>query len=243
MLYGHRGASLHAPENTLAAFTLAADWVADGIELDAKLTLDGYVVVIHDPTVDRTTNGTGAVRDLTLQDLRKLDAGLKFASKYKGEKIPLLDEVFEAVGKKMLINVELTNYANPGDKLPEKVAELIKKHGIGSNILFSSFHPITLSRIRRLLPDIPAGLLVLPGGAGTLSRSFLGRWFSPQLIHPYYSDVNSAFVTKERRWGRKINVWTVDEQPEMIRLMELGVDGIITDDIPLAIQTRKNFSR
>jgi glycerophosphoryl diester phosphodiesterase len=243
MLYGHRGASLHAPENTLAAFKLAADWGADGIELDAKLTVDGYVVVIHDPTVDRTTNGTGAIRNLTLQELRKLDAGSKFAGKFKGEKIPLLDEVFEAVGKKMLINVELTNYANPGDKLPEKVTELVKKHAIGRNILFSSFHPITLSRIRRLLPDIPAGLLALPGSAGALSRSFVGRWFSPQMVHPYFSDVNVASVAKERRWGRKVNVWTVDERTEMLRLMELGVDGIITDDIPLAIQTRKNFSR
>jgi glycerophosphoryl diester phosphodiesterase len=243
ILFGHRGASLHAPENTLAAFKLAYKYGADGIELDAKLTKDGQVVVIHDATVDRTCNGSGIVRYMTLNEIRKLDAGGKFSLKFKGEKVPTLDEVFESLGKKLLINVELTNYADPKDDLPEMVTKLVKKHKLEKDIIFSSFHPTTLRRIQKLLPDIPAGLLAFSGLPGALSRSFIGKWWSPLLIHPYYSDVDVSFVKKEIRWGRKINVWTVDDKTEMERLIHLGVNGIITDDIPLAIQVRKALRR
>jgi glycerophosphoryl diester phosphodiesterase len=243
ILFGHRGANLHAPENTLAAFKLAYKLGADGIELDAKLTKDRQVVVIHDATVDRTCNGTGIVRFMNLTEIQTLDAGGKFDAKFKGEKVPKLDEVFESLGKKLLINVELTNYADPKDDLPEKVAGLVKKHKLEYDIIFSSFHPTTLRRIQKLLPETPAGLLAFPGFPGALSRSFIGRRWSPHLIHPYFSDVNEAFVKKEMRWGRKINVWTVDDNTEMERLIHLGVNGIITDDIPLAVQVRKALSK
>ena len=110
VIFAHRGAAVYAPENTLAAFELALTQGADAIELDVKLSAEGCAVVIHDDTVDRTTNGAGRVKNLTLADLRSLDAGSAFSEKYSGEKIPLLEEVFEAVGGRALINVELTNY-------------------------------------------------------------------------------------------------------------------------------------
>jgi glycerophosphoryl diester phosphodiesterase len=243
ILFGHRGASLHAPENTLAAFKLAYKYGADGIELDAKLSKDGQVIVIHDAKVDRTCDGSGAVREMTFNEIRNLDAGRKFDPKFKGEKIPSLDEVFETLGKKLLINVELTNYADPKDDLPEKVTKIVKKHKLENDIIFSSFHPTTLRRIQKLLPETPAGLLAFSGLPGALSRSFIGKRWSPKLIHPYYSDVTESFVIKEKRWGRKINVWTVDDKSEMERLIHLGINGIITDDIPLAIQVRKALRR
>jgi len=99
-IFAHRGDSAHAPENTLAAFELAAERGADGIELDAKLTADGEIVVIHDPAVDRTTDGTGMVAEMSLAALRELDAGSWFGDTFKGEQIPTLAEVFEAVGKR-----------------------------------------------------------------------------------------------------------------------------------------------
>ena len=241
LIFGHRGASLHAPENTLAAFILARKLGADGIELDAKLTRDSKVVVIHDATVDRTCDGAGTVRYMSFDELRGMDAGAKFDPRYKGEKIPSLDEVFEALGKKLLINVELTNYADPKDDLPEKVAELVKKHNLGQAIIFSSFHPTTLWRIQSLLPETPAGLLAFPGFPGALSRSLVGRHWSRNLIHPYYSDVKERFVKRQNRWGRKINVWTVDDKNELERLINLHVNGIITDDVPLAVQVRKTL--
>ncbi len=108
MIFAHRGASAHAPENTIAAFLLALTQGADGIELDAKLTADGHVVVIHDQTIDRTTKETGRVGNMSLAELIELDAGSHFDVAYEGEPIPTLEQVFEALGKKTFINIELT---------------------------------------------------------------------------------------------------------------------------------------
>jgi glycerophosphoryl diester phosphodiesterase len=137
MVFAHRGASKYAPENTIAAFQLAVEQCADAIELDAKLSADGKVVVIHDQTVDRTTNGTGRVNKLTLSELKELDAGSFFDRKFAAERIPTLDEVFESVGKRIFINVELTNYASRNDELIPLVVEIVKRHGIHKNVLFS----------------------------------------------------------------------------------------------------------
>ena len=117
LIFAHRGASAHAPENTLAAFELALAQGADGIELDVKLSADGHAVVIHDAAVDRTTGAHGMVKDLSLAELRALGAGSFFSEKFSAEKIPMLEEVFEAVGKRTFINVELTNYKTPHDQL------------------------------------------------------------------------------------------------------------------------------
>src|SRR5512135_2653183 len=120
LVLAHRGASLHAPENTLAAFTLAADQGADGIELDVKLTRDGSIVVMHDATVDRTTTGHGRVSDLTLSEIKALDAGSNFEPQFAQERVPLLEEVFAAVAGRLMINIELTNYASRRDGLERK---------------------------------------------------------------------------------------------------------------------------
>ena len=129
-IFAHRGSKANAPENTLAAFELAITHKADAIELDVKLCADGQVVVIHDSTVDRTTDGTGQVRKLSLAALKELDAGSYFDIAFRGEAIPTLEEVLEAVGKRIPINIELTNYAAPTDALPAKVAELVIRHGL-----------------------------------------------------------------------------------------------------------------
>ena len=117
LIYAHRGASALAPENTLAAFLLAQRLGADGIELDVMLTADNQLIVIHDDTVDRTTNGHGKVAEMPLAALRDLDAGSYFGEAYRGEKLPTLAEVYEALGGKLRINVELKNYAHPLDAL------------------------------------------------------------------------------------------------------------------------------
>ena len=137
IIFGHRGACAHAPENTIASFKLAVEQHTDFIELDAKLSLDGQVMVIHDQTVDRTTNGTGAINQLTLAQLKEFDAGSKFDLKYTGEKIPTLDEVFKAVGKDVFVNVELTNYASQRDGLIPLVAEIVKTNHMEERVLFS----------------------------------------------------------------------------------------------------------
>ncbi|MHB1482691.1 MAG: glycerophosphodiester phosphodiesterase, partial [Bellilinea sp.] len=139
---------MYAPENTLAAFILAKEQGADGIELDAKLSADGEVVVFHDRTVDRTTQGKGRVNQLTLEQLRQLDAGIWKSTIFKGEKIPTLAEVFEAVGGKMIINIELTNYFSISDGLPHRVVNLVRKHKLEDSVMFSSFLPMNLAEVR-----------------------------------------------------------------------------------------------
>ena len=124
LLIAHRGASAHAPENTLAAFELAIHLGAPAVELDVKLTGDHQVVVLHDQTLDRTTDGKGPLAAHTLEAVKQLDAGSYFSPEFRGEHVPTLAEVFEAIGKAALINVELTNYETPGDDLVDRVVQV-----------------------------------------------------------------------------------------------------------------------
>ena len=236
-IIAHRGASAYAPENTLAAFELALRQGADAIELDAKLSADGHIVVFHDQTTQRTTAHEGRIGAMTLNELRKLDAGSHFDISFSGEPIPTLEEVFKAVGQLTYINVELTNYASPTDALPEKVAALVKQHRLSQRVFFSSFNPLALNRVRRLLPDTPVGLLAFSGSRGRLARSWIARLLVPyQSLNPDLSDVTAPLVENAHKRDKKVLVYTVNRQEEMQRLFGLGVDGIFTDDPILARQ-------
>lgn len=238
VIFAHRGASAHAPENTLAAFCLAIEHGAEAIELDAKLSADGEVMVIHDPTVDRTTNAKGAVNAFSAEELQQLDAGSHFSAAYQGEPVPTLDQVLAEVGKQVFINIELTNYTSPRDELPEKVAALVKKHRLEEWVLFSSFNPFNLRRVVKILPQCPLAVLALPGASGLLMRSWVGRRFAPHILHPYLSDTHQALIEREHKHGRRVHVWTVNNPQDMRRLFGEGVDGIFTDDPHLARQIR-----
>lgn len=235
LILAHRGASAHAPENTLAAFELAHKQGAHGIELDAKLSADGEVVVIHDASVERTTDGHGRVSQLSITALRELDAGSFFAEQFQGEKIPTLVEVFETIGKRAIINVELTNYDTPRDGLADKVCELVQRFGLQASVLFSSFLPSNLKRTRSLLPETPRGLLALGGWVGWWSRSFGFNFGDYQALHPGLSDTTPQQVARVHRLKRRIHVWTVNGADDIRRLIDWGVDGIITDDPKLAM--------
>jgi glycerophosphoryl diester phosphodiesterase len=223
-IYAHRGASAHAPENTIKAFQLALDHGADGVELDVTLSKDGEIVVIHDDNVDRTTDGSGAVTSMTLAELQALDAG-------EGEKIPTLNEVFERFGKKLLINIELKNMRGFSSLLPDKVAALIQAYGLVDFVLISSFNPFYLQRFRRLCPEASLGILTLP----KMANLWFWRFFQHDALHPYYKDVDQTLVDKTHRYNRQVNTWTVDNAGEIQRLAGLQVDGIITND---PLQTR-----
>jgi glycerophosphoryl diester phosphodiesterase len=238
VVFAHRGACAHAPENTLAAFELALAQGADAIELDVKLSADGHVVVIHDTTVDRTTNGKGRVKDLSLAELKALDAGRSFSEKYKSEPIPTLDEVFEAVGKRTFINVELTNYTTRRDSLVETVCMLVNKHNLQKRILFSSFLASNLSQARSYLPDVPRGLLALNGLLGVWARSFGFVFGKYDALHPNLKDMTQQQAVRVHRLQRRVHVWTVNQEADMRRLFNWGVDGIFTDDPQLAVSVR-----
>lgn len=173
LIIAHRGASALAPENTLAAFALALKQGADGIELDVMLTRDKELAVIHDASVDRTTNGNGLVAEMTLADLRKLDAGSKFSPDFAGEPIPTLRQVLELTGSRILVNIELKNYAHPLDALTECVIRLVQELGLSQSVLLSSFN--------RSISAVPNALIQTFAEVYSLSPVKQARYCAGQL--------------------------------------------------------------
>lgn len=205
------------------------------MELDAKLSADGHVVVMHDATVDRTTNGSGRVSQMSLAALRELDAGAKFSARFSGERIPTLDEVLETLGPSMVVNIELTNYTSPADALVERAVQIVQRHGATERVIFSSFLATNLRKVRRLLPGAAAAMLAWKGWAGSLARGSLGRWAGAHILHPFLTDTSEAVISAAHRRGQRVNVWTVNQAQDMRRLLAHGVDGLITDDPLLAL--------
>ncbi len=220
----------------MSSFVLAQAEGADAIELDAKLSADGKVVVFHDATLERTTDGMGRLADREFSELRELDAGTSFSAAFRGEKIPLLDEVLEAFGGKLLINVELSNYTTPSDGLVTKVCELIARHSLRESVLLSSFLPNNLKQAARRLPEVPRGLLARRGRQGIWSRSFEFAFGDYVAIHAFLADVSIQQVKRVHRLKRRIHVQTVNAIEDLKRLAAWGVDGIFTDDPRLALQ-------
>lgn len=229
--FAHRGASHDAPENTLAAFQLAAQQGADGIELDVTLSTDGEVVVIHNDTVDATTDGSGAVSALPLAALKELDAGAWFGPGFAGERIPTLAEVLEAVGDRLLINVELKGLSHRADGLEARVAALIARHNLAARVIVSAFNPLRLRRMRRIAPGLPLGFLhedQSPVWLRTLAGMLLSG-VNPEADHPCDPMVTPEYLARARRRDQRVNVWVINEPARMRALRDMGVDLIITD--------------
>jgi glycerophosphoryl diester phosphodiesterase len=233
-IFAHRGASAYAPENTLAAFSLAVDQAADALEMDAKLTADGHVVLFHDQSLERITGHPGRVNALNLDDLCKFDAGIHFDKDFIGERIPTLNQVFETIERRCYYNLELTNYASPFDDLPDKVVSLVQEHQLEDYVFLSSFNPLALLRTKRLLPGAPVALLAQAGRSGTWARSQLGYLLSYQALHISFEDANREIVEKTHRRKCRLHTYTVNQADEMRCQIEMGVDGIFTDDPRLA---------
>jgi len=238
VIYGHRGASKSAPENTLAAFEIAFKKGAPAIELDATLSLDQNVVVIHDDTVNRTTNGYGFVNELTLKELKKLDAGSKFSEKFREERIPTLDEVFDLITADRLVNIELKNYHSINDQLVPRVCERVVRRNKKNSVLLSSFSIRNIHRAQKILPDVPVAWIIAEGGMGKIKISHLLRWLSPDLIHVEYHLVTKRILDREHSFHRKVNVWTVDKETELGRFFDANIDGVITNDPELAVNLK-----
>lgn len=230
LVLAHRGASAYAPENTLAAFNLAFEMGADGIELDVTLTKDGVPIVIHDDTVDRTTNGKGAVKEQTLEQVKQLDASYKF-EKYRGEplRVPTLAEVLQAIGKRGIVNIELKSTTLQTDGIEAATLAVIEDTGTAENIILSSFNPFALQRMYELEPRLPRGLLYSNDLPIYLRRAWLRPFAHPTAMHPQCAMITAGYVAWAKGKGFKINTWTTDDPGEMKRLMDLGVDAIITN--------------
>jgi len=227
LIFGHSGAQAYAPSNSLPAFERAAQQNAHGTELDVHRSKDGYPVVLHDFTVDATTNGTGRVADLTLAELKALDAGSWFAPEFAGVQIPTLDEVFDLVGKQLFINVEIKSMSQETDGVEQVVADCILRHNMKERVIVSCFNPLALRRFREIMPDVPLGFLY---GIDTPEAIWkLIEGFEVEAIHPEASLIHADVVAKAHALGQKVNAWTVNDVDEARQLANLGVDAIITD--------------
>jgi glycerophosphoryl diester phosphodiesterase len=227
--FAHRGASHQAPANTLAAFLLAAELGADGIELDVHLSTDGEAVVVHDFSLDATTDGHGPVRHKTLAELKELDAGSWFNPAFAGQRIPTLQEVIDAVGHRLLLNIELKSKSMSGEGLAVEVVRLVEDNNLVDRVVISSFNPLAVWRAKRLNPRIPVGLLYSPDEPLLLRGSWFRHLVRPDALHPDYTLVDQDYVRWAKGRGYRVHVWTVDEPEDMRQLVQDGVDLIITN--------------
>lgn len=227
--FAHRGARRAAPENTLAAFAKALQLGADGIELDTLLSKDGVLVVCHNLEVDATSNGRGRVQDFSLSELREFDFGGWFDPAFAGEKIPTLNEVFDLVGSRLLVNIEMKSVSLRSDGLATATAAFIKARNLYDQVIVSSFNPLALRRVHRLDPRIEIGLLYSTDLPIYLRQAWLLPWIKPHALHPEHTMVDAGYMAWAQRAGYDVNVWTVNEEAEMQRLLDLGVNSIITD--------------
>jgi len=239
LVWGHRGARAYAPMNTIPSFELALKQGADGVELDTHLSKDGQLIVLHDFTVDSTTDGKGLAKDLTLKELKVLDAGSSFSPEYAGTRIPTLDEVFEAVGKKLFINVEIKSESQETDGVEQAVADCITRHNLMSSVIVSSFNPLALRRYRAIQPEIPIGYLYEPDY--DFSAAMDG--FPHEARHPRHDMVDTAYMDWAKSHNFRVNTWTVNDPSRAIMLRNLGVDAIITDKPDLIIEAIRGTNR
>ncbi len=231
-ILGHRGASALAPENTGASFRLAIDSGADGVEFDVQMTKDNELVIIHDEKVDRTTNGKGYVKDFTLKEIKALDAGILFSKKYREEKILTLTEILEIVKDCNLINIELKNGLIKYPHIEGKVISTIRLYKLESKVIISSFNHYSIHKISKMAPDIMTGILYV----GILYNPWnYARNIGAKAIHPYYLGISSDIIKQSHEHGIKVNVYTVNKEKDIVRMIEKGVDTIITDYPKIAI--------
>ena len=228
LVIAHRGFSAEAPENTLAAFRMARAAGADAVELDVTTSRDGEVVVLHDPKVDRTTNGRGKVAELTWKELRALDAGSWFDRRYAGERIPTLEEVLRLLGPTgLLINIEIKREAAPG--IEEKVSELVRRAGLSERVVVSSFDHPRVVRMREIAPRLVTAVLVGRASLTGPSPAAAARGAGAPMLVAQHRALNPEAVKEARRLGLKVWAYTVDATKDMKRMLGLGVDGIVTN--------------
>jgi glycerophosphoryl diester phosphodiesterase len=190
-------------------------------ELDAQLTADGFAVVIHDDTVDRTTDGCGAVAAMSLAEIRRLDAGGRFDAAFAGARVPTLQEVIELAKGRSALNVELK-----GAAVESEVCRLLRAHEVVSDTIVSSFDWNALAAARKIEPALGLGVLADRRADAMLEAAAHLHALS---VHPRYDLVSEALVERAHREGFKVLVWTIDNVARMRRMVALGVDGIMTN--------------
>ena len=240
-IFAHRGASAYAPENTVEAFALAMEQGADGIELDVQMTKDGQVVVIHDETIDRVSDGTGAVRDYTLEELKKFHFS-NHMENYENAVIPTLKEVLDLIkSSNMLLNIELKTGIYWYPNLEEKTMELVKEAGMEDRVIYSSFNHYSIKKILELNPHAECAFLysdvILNVDKYAKNAGVCG-------LHPAVYHLKMAEFLKEyQESGLKVRVWTVNKKEDMEKFIKEDLEAVITNYPDKALEIRNSLQK
>ncbi len=228
-IIAHRGFSSRYPENTVAAIRSAVEAGADMVEIDVQLTKDLELVVMHDDSVYRTTNGSGLVRDLTLEQIRALDAGGKFDAKFAGERVPTLEEAIDAVHGKAMLNIEVKNADTEGSRkyMAAKIAELVSRKNYASHVQIMAFDSDFLREMRQQSPHISMAMLAVTNSFNRKLRQ--AAKLEMDGLNLLHHAVSQGEVEAIHKAGLKTNVYTVNRASSMVKSLKKGVDGIITD--------------
>src|SRR5690606_2543110 len=240
-IFGHRGAAGTHPENTMISFKEAARVGADGIELDIQTTKDGVIVVIHDETVKRTTNGKdkGWVKDYTLKQIKQMDASYKFKEQYGTCEIPTLEEVFEWAKKnQLLLNVEFKTGLVSYKGIEEKTLKMIDDYGLEKRIVLSRFNHYSLVKCRQLSSTIDLAVLYMEG---LYEPWDCAKRLKTNGIHPYHKTINQEIVSGSIQNGIAVRPFTVNDENKMKKLIDFGCSAIITDFPEKAISLKKAY--
>ena len=223
--FGHRGYSGNYPENTMLAFQKAIEVGADGIELDVQFSKDGHLVVIHDETLDRTTTGTGLVREHTLEELKSLDASFKFAGKYGINQIPTLGEVLSYMSDKDAVtNIELKTGVFEYEGIEEAVWNCIKEHNVADKVIISSFNHYSILRMRKIAPELKCGLLT---DCWLINAGKYVHDLNVPCYHPAFRNLTPEITAELKEYGLIINTWTVNTAEDFKYLESMGIDVAI----------------
>lgn len=236
MVIAHQGASSYAPGNTLAAFDLALRMGARHIELDVNSTSDKHIVVMHDDTLDRTTNGSGPITSHTLAALRELDAGSWFGIKFKGERIPTFDEVLERYKGRMHIHTEIKGHTC----LAQQIADLVRKHGMEEQVTITSFQKIRLEEIRAYAPELPVGWLVAEVTDAIIDQA---QAMGLTQLCPRADTVTPELVRRLHTEGFVVRAWGVDNEELMQQVVQAGADGMTVNFLDKLIAYLKSQER
>lgn len=228
LIIAHRGAAGEAPENTLASFSLALDQGCDAIELDVHLSADGQLIVCHDDDIDRTTTGKGRISEMSVFELKKYDAGLWFHEKFKNEKLPLLEEVFDLVPKETMINVEIKNIPSYYHGIEQMLLDLMIEKNRVEQVVVSSFDHKCLVRLKQLEKEVKIGLLYYTNLFDHQRYANLLR-VPVYSLHPQFEAIHHEDISNATKQGLEVYPWTVNKEEAMKKLIDSGVTGIITD--------------
>jgi glycerophosphoryl diester phosphodiesterase len=227
LVWAHRGASRQAPENTIAAFTLAERLGSDGIELDAQLCASGEPIVFHDESLGRTTGFAGLVSETSWSVIRGLDAGARFHPRFLGERVPLLEDALAAT--QLLVNVEIKCDRADDRGLTAAVLRAVRRTASATRVLLSSFNPFCLLRARAQEPSLPRGLLFERDATFLLRHGLSAPALGVVALHPEDGLATDRAVARWRRRGYAVSPWTVDDPVRALALHRAGASGIITN--------------